>query len=400
MGERDSTQLPVELWRQIICLATGPHDEIDISPKSPFTPQRDDDISRLPRKRRQMADKIAFSVVSKGWREVATEYLFESITVDVDRIPDRINRYDPFLASDRSSSPFRYVQCLEVYSSWHYASWTPHQPAEEYFGPLERLFSYCPKLVVFKHHLNYTPHSVFVAFLNGCGGSVRSIDLGSDYSLPRDLFTLLTEKTTHLEHLAIRSRDNIFHPSLVNLPHLHTFVIRNLQRNVYIPVVSWLLPRLEYLSWSHSYRDTTRSTTALQSFPRHIKVLDIQSYMMRRVQEVLEVFPMLEEVFLRLDFAVWVNLTGCYPCLRRVGILLDTEHHGQRKRFIQASFEALANRELFPSVSHIHLYGVTPSTDKRNAGWWQRWMQDLQLRGIQVMDFRGAHLSLASDEVV
>lgn len=396
MADTNLTHLPVELWRQIIQLATAPHDEIDTSPKSPFKAQQYDDL--LPQKRQQMIDKISFSMVSKGWRDVATEYLFESLVVDVEKIPRRIHQYNPFVAQDRLSSPFRYVRCLEVYSSWQYASWAAHQPIEAYFAPLERMFHYSPDLVVFKHRLNYTPPSLFTTLLAECGRSIRSIDIASNYSLPRDILGLIAEKTACLEYLAIGTRDDIFPPSTITLPCLHTLILRNFQRAAFVPTISWSLPRLEYLSWSHAYKDLTKSSTALHSFPRHVRMLDIQQCPIRRVQEILERFPTLEILFLRLDFAVWVNLEGHYPHLRKIGILLDIEHHGQRKRFMQATFDALTNRENFPSVSHIHLYGVTPSADKRNAGWWQRWMLALQSLDIRLVDFRGDQVLLSPDE--
>lgn len=116
MPTQGLSSFPIEVWRQILRLATlDPDDALSIflsgRPPKPDT-LCDLRIYRTPARAERMRDKSAITLVCKAWRAIGIEYLFESVSL-VLRPAEHMHRPIPrFLTSP--TSPFQYTRHLVV----------------------------------------------------------------------------------------------------------------------------------------------------------------------------------------------------------------------------------------------------------------------------------------------
>lgn len=136
----------------------------------------------------RLAAKLALSLVSKAWREIALEFLFKSLVIDLNVLSWDTPRHT---MTKSLQGPFRFVKHIMV------SGYLPDPPTEEAFVSLMRVLKLCRNLIIFQQvsdFLHTCPPFLYDTLFATCGPSLRRLDLDHYLELPLDFLSLLKKR--------------------------------------------------------------------------------------------------------------------------------------------------------------------------------------------------------------
>ncbi|KAF8973021.1 hypothetical protein BDZ97DRAFT_1778816 [Flammula alnicola] len=167
---RTPPDLPLEIWLEIFQFATYVHQNITIKPLDPFTPKHTTtNAMGANTPSLAMRTKLALVLVSKPWRRVAVQMLYEHIVI---RSPARAN---VILQTLECSQPHQSSEVQEA-KALGYGQWTRHIEVYtfsrgsgdiRYLQTLFKIFRLCPNLRMLSGRWL---HNLPIEFLNGLSG--------------------------------------------------------------------------------------------------------------------------------------------------------------------------------------------------------------------------------------
>lgn len=215
-----SRSLPVELWQFVFRFATCTPNLFDTSLKSPF----DEVDATCPPSgvQRNIAVKIALSMVSKTWRSIALEFLFESLSLHLAALNQLVDEAEESSSFDNIERLFRHVRYMNVKSADRPFIRNSLPPVR--CEPLLRVLQHSPNLSVFRFTAGIwhdIPSSFGSTLLSYCGHSLQSLSLEMS-KVPSGFFDLLVATAPRLQELTLNVPDMVLNPSNAAFISLHS----------------------------------------------------------------------------------------------------------------------------------------------------------------------------------
>lgn len=337
--------------------------------------------------------KLAVSKVSKRWRTISLEYLFESLLFNMDDDTPDFGLH-PIVSESLdhgAAGHLRYVKHLRARSS-SLLSW----PGAS-FAILMTILEGCCNLAIFQYTVSHSysrkSPPLFHTLFDTCNTSLRRLELSFNAILPANFFVIL-EKAWLLEHLQIQLLSYpVFTVNSVYLPSLRILIIDNHLENGFnhpndISFITWNVPRLTHLRYCADHGADNLTVDALRMFPMGLEVLHLPDVTPQLFQATLESFPCLKSLRVRsfLHGAAFWNLEGSFPSIRRIDVAwVMCRDYQEQLDFFLAMFTSFCNRHTFPSLESTGIISPSLFYEERRLTSSPRWAEQIdQMRGLGI----------------
>jgi hypothetical protein len=175
----------------------------------------------------------------------------------------------------------------------------------------------------------------------------------------------------------------------VDLPLLHTLRIEP-ALPVFFQNGSWRLPSLEHVDISAGIHNHL-----LHMLPSHVKALNLSRLvsletLILPLQTILGIFPELQVLCFQIPNSdSWAGDQKSFPSLREVAMSIDLSIDGPIGKAVRASFDALSNRAIYPSITTIRFLNPDDAELFFTIEWWPAVRDKLDLLQIRVEDPMG-----------
>lgn len=268
--------LPVETWRWVIRLATLSFTGFDPRTTSPLH----DGWYRFRIKRNsdETATKLSASLVSKAWRSIAIEYLFETLHFDLDKLANKAAQGDLAGPMSGPNTPFRHTRHADAYHGYDTAA------DPEKFQALIRVLGLCSDLRIFEQTLEGVGQnpSFFAAFLSTCGGPLQRWEIRF-CTVPASFAATLTAMGQNLQFLLFDGTDlplTAQRSTIISLPSLKTLILFDFD---FLHTFQWSVPNLWQFAIGYPRVDEFDDEDdeddvgplIFAEYPRDLRILDI-----------------------------------------------------------------------------------------------------------------------------
>jgi hypothetical protein len=288
--------LPLEIWLEIFQFATYVHHDVTIAPLDPFTPKHTvTNAMGANTPSLAMRTKLALVLVSKGWRRIAIQILYQTLSI---RSPARANVILQTL--EHSRLPVTSPSELEVTTTLGYGQYVRHvvvltftrgSKDIQYLQLVFRILRLCPNLRILSGRWIHTLPVEFLNALSRLLGPSLSELYWSERQRLGNLYTLTDPASFLGTFQALRVldlRDFIGNLSLSwpqsnpkpTLPLVQSLILSSTSTSLEAATLIFM-PSLRSLTLRHSTWDDTIEdllTAFLQSHGQSLVMVDLPTH--------------------------------------------------------------------------------------------------------------------------
>lgn len=150
--------------------------------------------------------------------------------------------------------------------------------------------------------------------------------------------------------------------------------------------ILWNLPSLTSIRFSCRQREPTAEVVLcyLRQFPSQLKILYAKCIHLPSLETFVEFFPTLHTLVLwSYRRPLWALSHSCFPTIQCIGLYILPSifyDHGDVMSYLQAAFDGLANRAMFPSLSRVWLGSVHVIPESGPVSLWAEKLRSLSIR--------------------